>query len=117
MISKTHSIPIFHAKLHRPPVARDFMRREALDALLDQSPAHALTLVSAPAGCGKSSAVNHWLETRDVQSAWLSLDATDSDITMFLTYLVAAVQTLFPEACTETQSWINSSLFKQFLRI
>jgi ATP/maltotriose-dependent transcriptional regulator MalT len=59
MISKTHSIPIFHTKLHRPLVARDYVHREGLNGLLDESSAHALTLVSAPAGYGKSSAVSH----------------------------------------------------------
>jgi LuxR family maltose regulon positive regulatory protein len=53
MIPKTHSIPIFHTKLHRPPVARDFVHREGLNALLDGSSDHPLTLVSAPAGYGK----------------------------------------------------------------
>jgi LuxR family maltose regulon positive regulatory protein len=102
MNSGRHSIPIYRTKLHRPPVARDFMHREALDVLLDQSFDHPLTLVSAPAGYGKSSCISHWLETRDVQNAWLSLDRTDSDIRVFLSYLAAAVHTVFPEACTET---------------
>ena len=102
MMAGKHSIPIYKTKLHRPRVARDFMQREALDVLLDHSSDHPLTLVSAPAGYGKSSVVSHWLETRGHLNAWLSLDEVDSEVRVFLTYLVAAVKTVFPDACAET---------------
>jgi LuxR family maltose regulon positive regulatory protein len=102
MLAGKHSIPIYKTKLHRPRVARDFMLREALDVLLDHSPDHPLILVSAPAGYGKSSVVSHWLETRGHLNAWLSLDEVDSEVRVFLTYLVAAVNTVFPDACAET---------------
>jgi LuxR family maltose regulon positive regulatory protein len=57
----------------------------------------------APAGYGKSTLVSHWLETRNAPSAWLWLDETDGDIRTFLSYVVAAVKTVYPEACAETQ--------------
>jgi LuxR family maltose regulon positive regulatory protein len=106
IMPEKHSIPIYHTKLHRPPLARGFMHREALNVLLDQSPDHPLTLVSAPAGYGKSSAVSHWVETRGHPNAWLSLDETDSDVRVFLAYLVAAVRIVVPEACVETAAWL-----------
>ncbi len=104
MTVSRYSIPIIRTKLHRPPVARDFVHREGLNALLDESSDHPLTLVSAPAGYGKSTVVSQWLESRDVQNAWLSLDLTDNDVSVFLSYLVAAVHGVFPEACTETEA-------------
>jgi LuxR family maltose regulon positive regulatory protein len=53
-----------------------------------------LTLVSAPAGFGKTTMVSTWLAGCDQPVAWLSLDAGDDDSTRFLTYLIAAVQTV-----------------------
>ena len=57
-----------------------------------------LTLVSAPAGYGKSMLVSSWVESIEQPCAWLSLDETDSDITEFLTYVIAAIRTVEPTA-------------------
>ena len=65
-----------------------------------------LTLVSAPAGYGKSTLVSHWLESLSHPNAWLSLDVDDSDLTVFTSYLIAAIRTLFPDACRETEALI-----------
>ncbi len=53
-----------------------------------------LTLVSAPAGFGKTTLVSAWLASCDQPAAWLSLDAKDNDPVRFLTYFVAALQTI-----------------------
>ena len=58
-----------------------------------------LTLVSAAAGCGKTTLISEWLAGRGgvtppLPAAWLSLDAGDSDPTRFLAYLIAALQTI-----------------------
>src|SRR5207248_75374 len=55
-----------------------------------------LTLIAAPAGVGKTTLVSAWVAGCDRQVAWLSLDKGDSDPTLFLTYLVAALQTIAP---------------------
>lgn len=51
-----------------------------------------LTLVSAPAGFGKTTLVVDWLRQINVPAAWLSLDEADNDLPRFLTYLAAAFQ-------------------------
>jgi LuxR family maltose regulon positive regulatory protein len=51
-----------------------------------------LTLVSAPAGFGKTTLVVDWLKQLDTPAAWLSLDEADNDLPRFLTYLAAAFQ-------------------------
>jgi LuxR family maltose regulon positive regulatory protein len=61
-----------------------------------------LTLLAAPAGYGKTSLVAHWLESREGLAAWLSLDAEDSDLVVFVSYFVAAVRTAVPGACADT---------------
>src|SRR5205823_12120029 len=55
-----------------------------------------LTLIAAPAGFGKTTLVSAWVASCDRQVAWLSLDKGDSDPTLFLTYFVAALQTIAP---------------------
>jgi ATP/maltotriose-dependent transcriptional regulator MalT len=65
-----------------------------------------LTLVSAPAGYGKSTLVSHWLELSETPCAWLSLDDTDSDLVVFVSYVVAAVESVYPGACPETTALI-----------
>jgi len=101
-------MPLKRTKLHRPRAARYHVSRSALVERLDRDPKPPLTLVSAPAGYGKSTLVSDWLEISDAPSAWLSLDKTDSDIKVFLDGFVAAVHTLFPEACEEAQALIRA---------
>lgn len=51
-----------------------------------------LTLVSAPAGYGKTTLLAEWAPTSGEEVAWLSLDEGDNDVTRFLAYLLAAIQ-------------------------
>ncbi len=53
-----------------------------------------LTLISAPAGFGKTTLVSEWIAGCEGPAAWLSLDERDNDLSCFLTYLVAALQTI-----------------------
>jgi LuxR family maltose regulon positive regulatory protein len=102
MVIGRQAISIIRTKLHRPPVAADIVCRPALHARLDAGRRVPLSLTAAPAGYGKSTVVSHWLETCGYPSAWLSLDETDSDLRVFVSYLVAAVQTVYPTACQDT---------------
>jgi LuxR family maltose regulon positive regulatory protein len=69
-----------------------------------------LTLVSAPAGYGKSTMISAWLESVDFPSAWLTLDEQDNDLGDFLRYLVAAVQNIFPNPTPETQALVRAAI-------
>jgi len=53
-----------------------------------------LTLISAPAGFGKTTLVSEWIAQCGRPIAWLSLDEGDNDLTRFLSYLIAALQTI-----------------------
>ncbi len=59
-----------------------------------------LVLVAAPAGFGKTTLLAQWLTAERSQRkvAWLALDPRDADLRLFLTHLVAAIQTTEPEA-------------------
>jgi LuxR family transcriptional regulator, maltose regulon positive regulatory protein len=67
-----------------------------LVAQLNEGLQRKLTLISAPAGFGKTTLVSTWAAGSDRQVAWLSLDDADNDPTRFLTYLVAALRTIVP---------------------
>ena len=55
-----------------------------------------LTIISAPAGFGKTTLVSEWLTDCERPAAWLSLDEGDNDPTRFLIYLISALQTIAP---------------------
>jgi LuxR family maltose regulon positive regulatory protein len=96
-------------KLHRPVVLVDFLCRPRLHEILDQALDTSLTLVSAPAGYGKSLLVSHWIETQRVRCAWLSLDGSDSVVVIFFEYLLAAVETAIPDACPQTRRMVEAA--------
>src|SRR5450759_4467413 len=90
--------PILATKLYIPPSRQRVVLRPRLVERLDEGLAvgHRLTLVSAPAGFGKTTLVGEWVAGCGRPTAWLSLDEGDSDPDRFLTYLIAALQTVAP---------------------
>lgn len=84
-------------KLYRPQSRPDLVARPRLLDRLDAGLHGPLTLVCAPAGFGKTTLLADWLGRTECPVAWLGLDASDSDLVVFLRYLVAALQTLAPQ--------------------
>src|SRR5881275_237554 len=72
------------------------VRRPQLAERLTQGVKGPLTLVSAPAGFGKTTLLAQWLADSGMPVAWLSLEAGDNEPVRFLSYLIAALQTLDP---------------------
>jgi LuxR family maltose regulon positive regulatory protein len=68
-----------------------------------------LTLISAPAGFGKTTLVSDWLAHLKLPAAWLSLDEDDNDLGRFFSYLVAALQTILPDVGSEVLALLHSS--------
>lgn len=86
-------------KITKPQLARKFTDRPRLTNLISRDPAK-LTVVTAPAGYGKSSLLVQWtrkLEQSGARVAWLSLDPADADIASFLFYVVHAVRAALAE--------------------
>jgi LuxR family maltose regulon positive regulatory protein len=109
--SDTHTAELptlLRTKLHRPPITADLVPRPRLLERLEGHRERLLTLVSAPAGYGKTTLVSSWLEACDCPSAWVSLDEDDNDLFLFLTYFLAAIQSMFPEACRETVAMLKA---------
>jgi LuxR family transcriptional regulator, maltose regulon positive regulatory protein len=93
-------------KLYIPPMRPDHVNRPRLVEYLDSGyrSGRRLTLVSAPAGYGKTSLLSEWqdrLVGRQVPVAWLSLEESDNDPQRFMHYLLAAVRNVYPLAGQE----------------
>ncbi len=98
IFSLSMAAPVLATKLYIPPPPPKVVVRTRLIERLNEglSAGGKLTLISAPAGFGKTTLVSEWITGSDRQVAWLSLDKGDSDLTRFLTYLIAALQTVAP---------------------
>ena len=87
--------PILATKLYSPPPRPRVVLRPRLIERLNEGSLHRrLTLVSAPAGFGKTTLVSEWVAGCGRPAAWLSLDEGDNDPARFLSYLVAALRTV-----------------------
>src|SRR5436305_15154741 len=86
--------PILATKLYIPRLRPNVVSRPRLLERLNEGLYRKLTLISAPAGFGKTTLVSEWLAGGPRPTAWLSLDEGDNDPTRFLMYLVAALQTI-----------------------
>ena len=93
--------PLLETKLHVPRWQHGLVARPRLSERLSRGAESALTLVSAPAGFGKTTLLAEWLAAAPADGrsvAWLSLDRRDNDPALFWTYLVAALKTAAPGA-------------------
>jgi LuxR family maltose regulon positive regulatory protein len=84
---------IIRTKIVRPPVGNVIHRPRLYDQL-DRGAAHKLTVISAPAGYGKTILVSSWLAERSLDYCWLSLGRLDSSAQRVRTYLEAALDRL-----------------------
>jgi LuxR family transcriptional regulator, maltose regulon positive regulatory protein len=103
--------PLLETKLHVPRRRRGVVGRPRLDERLSGAEASALTLVSAPAGFGKTTLLTEWLAGGPAARhavAWLSLDSADNDPALFFTYLIAALQTVTPAVGATALSLLQS---------
>lgn len=109
MPNEETSIPFLRTKLHRPPVAKDHLHRQHLLDRLDERRHRPLTLVSAPAGYGKSTLLSCWLESCNCPSAWISLDASDNDLQIFMTYLIESIESMFPGSVKDLRALMKGT--------
>src|SRR5690349_20252388 len=95
--SSSRETPLLVPKFQLPPLHPSLVLRERLLSLLDRALEYRLTLVSAPAGYGKTTLVRQWVAERSQQPhfppvAWVSLDGGDNDPVCFWRYLMTACQ-------------------------
>ena len=85
---------LLSTKLFTPPVRKNLVPRPCLIERMNEGLEGKLTLISAPAGFGKTTLVSEWIASCGRPVAWLSLDGGDNDLNRFLTYFIAALQTI-----------------------
>ncbi|MGB3493435.1 MAG: LuxR C-terminal-related transcriptional regulator [Elainellaceae cyanobacterium] len=89
----TSELPLLETKLYLPKWSADRVSRPRLIDRID--PQRTLTLVSAPAGFGKTTLLAEWVAAAPARPvAWVSLDSGDNDPAVFWTYLIAALQNI-----------------------
>jgi LuxR family transcriptional regulator, maltose regulon positive regulatory protein len=121
-------MPIFEAKLSAPPLRSKLVPRPQLIDRLDAGLLGRLTLISAPAGFGKTTLVSAWFRQKmereaerlaeqtgqssqaepQLRIAWISLDPEDNHPVRFLTCLTAAVETLCRGAAESCVPFLQS---------
>src|SRR5262245_60956663 len=108
--------PLLQTKLYRPvtrsdPVARFrnslIPRPDLIDRLNEGLPGK-VTLISAPAGFGKTTLVSDWLYQQKLSVAWLTLDEDDNDLVRFLSYVIGALRTIQPDVGTQVLAMLQS---------
>lgn len=107
--SQTHtSSPILKTKLYPPPITTDMVVRNELFIRLEREGQRPITLISAPAGYGKSIFASMWLQANGLTGGWVSLDGSDNDLRTFVRYVLAAIQTAAPNRSWQTQALLNA---------
>ncbi|MEM5775617.1 MAG: AAA family ATPase, partial [Anaerolineaceae bacterium] len=87
---------ILSTKLMLPPLRSRLVVRPRLFQKLDQGLDCGFILLSAPAGYGKSTLLNAWLNQRDLPAVWYTLDDGDNDPARFLAYLLSGLCEIAP---------------------
>ncbi|MGK2320683.1 LuxR C-terminal-related transcriptional regulator [Gordonia rhizosphera] len=108
---EANDILLVETKLHAPRRRRGVVERARLVERLGLADLPALVLVSAPAGFGKTTLLTEWLgATGDYgRTAWVSLEHSDSDPTVFWSYVVAALQKVAPEVGARAVATLRSA--------
>jgi LuxR family maltose regulon positive regulatory protein len=83
---------LIRTKLHLPFTRLELVSRPRLQVRIEEGLRGPLTLITAPAGFGKTTLVASFIVNCGLPSAWLSLDKDDNQVDRFLSYLVAALQ-------------------------
>ena len=107
---------LLKTKLFIPPTRTQLVTRPRLMEQLDAGLNYKLTLISAPAGFGKTTLVSSWIHelkqvdhnADKVKVCWISLDERDNDPIIFWQYIVAAFQTISPTIGEVVKSMLDS---------
>ena len=114
--------PLLQTKLYIPPARPELVPRPRLIGRLSAGLGRKLTLISAPAGFGKTTLLSEWLHRRGAVTqrgwaqaaaplhvAWLSLDESDNAPAHFLAYFIAAIQTIHQDIGQSVVAALQSS--------
>jgi len=86
--------PLLTTKVYVPPLRSNHVPRARLLNRLEAGFDCKITLISAPAGFGKTTLISEWVDRNGLFTAWLSLDDGDNDPHRFLAYLIMALKNI-----------------------
>jgi len=105
-------------KLYFPPIRPNIVHRSQLIEKINIGFSRKMTLISAPAGYGKTTLLSEWINQSKNPVGWLSLDQQDNDLKRFLAYLIASLQSIPIEVNEQIFAYLHtqqSNLFERFL--
>ena len=99
-------------KLNKPAITNTVIPRPLLLQRLQAGVGGKVTLISAPAGFGKSTLVSDWLDLLEAapmprKTAWLSLDEEDNPLPRFVAYVIEAVEERRPDCCSAVRDLLR----------
>ena len=110
-------ITVLQTKLEVPNLTTKVLRRARLTSLIGKPGDRILTVITAPAGYGKTTLLGEWLSTsmsHNQRTAWLTLDLFDNAPFRFWFYLIAAIRTIFPTLKYRVDSMLSHQGFQNF---
>jgi LuxR family maltose regulon positive regulatory protein len=110
MAASSETRPIIDAKLTMPSLPRDLVQRPAIRDRLAAAQSQPVTLVCAPAGYGKTTAVVAWLQATQscAAVAWYAIDESDDDFFTFVSHLAAAIERVQPGGCSRVTASLHA---------
>lgn len=99
---------ILRTKLYKPRVTLEHVFRSRLVNLIQDNLFKPLTLISAPAGYGKSMLMSSCLDVSEKSFVWLSLSENDNDLRLFLEYIIEGVHQKFPNSLIEVKNFLQA---------
>lgn len=100
---------LIETKFNRPQLEHNPVQRQRLLEKLDKSQHHKLTLITAPAGFGKTTLAAQWTAQTSLPSTWVSLDKNDNDVVGFWSYFIHALKTIHPGLGRQSLDFLYSS--------
>jgi LuxR family transcriptional regulator, maltose regulon positive regulatory protein len=99
---------VLHPRHRLPRLDPTLIARPRLDELIEGAVQHALTVVLAPAGYGKTNALGFWARRTGRSVAWLSLDRSDNHPARFVEHVLGSLEAALPAMGTRTRSALQS---------
>lgn len=101
--------PILTTKIRVPPAQRRVLRRDRFAHTFRKGPIPPLTLISAPAGFGKTTCAREIADAFPGRVAWFAIDPEDGDPSRFYTYFLASLREAVPELSARSLQALDSS--------
>src|SRR5512134_520268 len=101
--------PLLQTNITIPLLPAEFVHRHRLTERISQGVKDSLTLISAPAGFGKTNLLIEWAAETKSHVAWLTIDEEDNNPSRFFSYLIGAIQAVHPGLGEEALDFIQSA--------